>query len=114
MMFYLVGYTYKYNDLQLSRYDNASFSQMTQNAGGARVRGVEFNLTMQPHNLPGLQLHSSLAYNDAYYTNFIGGCYNGQSIAAGCNLALRDPAQPATATNYYTAQDQTEIGRAHV
>ncbi|MCJ2185640.1 TonB-dependent receptor [Novosphingobium beihaiensis] len=107
MLFDLVGYTYKYNDLQLSRYDNASFSQLTQNAGGARVQGVEFNLTMQPHAIPGLQVRTSLAYNDAHYTNFIGGCYNGQSISDGCNLALRDPSQPASATNYYTAQDQS-------
>ena len=107
MMFDLVGYTYKYNDLQLSRYDNTSFSQMTQNAGGARVKGVEFSLTMQPHDLPGLRVHTSLDYNDARYTDFIGGCYNGQSIAAGCDLNLLDPAQPASATNYYTAQDQS-------
>lgn len=111
ILFDLVGYIYKYSGLQLSRYDNASFTQLTQNAGGARIKGVEASVTVQPDALPGLSLNAAAAYNHSRYTDFIGGCYAGQSVAAGCNLNPRNPALPAstygTAANPYQDQDQT-------
>lgn len=104
-----VGYYYKYKGLQLSRYDNESFTQLTQNAGGARSQGFELALTAEPDGAPGLRLNAALAYNDAKYTDFIGGCYAGQSIDAGCNLNPDDPtADPSTfgtAGNNYNDQD---------
>lgn len=107
IMYDLVGYYYKYSGLQLSRYDNASFTQLTQNAGGAEIKGVELSLTIRPRVLSGLSFNTAIAYNDARYTDFIGGCYAGQSIAQGCNLNLANPALPASATNAYQNQDQT-------
>ncbi len=113
VMFDLVGYYYKYLGLQLSRYDNASFTQLTQNAGGAEIKGVEFSVTIRPQEFPGLSLNGAVAYNHSRYTDFIGGCYAGQSIAAGCNLNPRTPSL-ATAT-YGTAanpfQDQNQTGQ---
>ncbi|EJL35052.1 TonB-dependent receptor [Novosphingobium sp. AP12] len=111
VMFDLVGYYYKYSGLQLSRYDNASFTQLTQNAGGAEIEGVEASVTYRPSALPGLSVNAAAAYNHSKYTDFIGGCYAGQSVAAGCNLNPRTPSLPAatygTAANPYQDQDQT-------
>jgi iron complex outermembrane recepter protein len=111
LLFDLVGYYFKYNDLQLSRYDNASFTQLTQNAGGAEVKGVEASLKLRPNGLPGLSANVAVGYNDAKYTDFIGGCYAGQSIAQGCNLNPRDPSLApstyGTAANPYQNQDQS-------
>ncbi|TCM27775.1 TonB-dependent receptor [Novosphingobium sp. ST904] len=109
--FDLIGYWYKYKGLQLSRWDPVAFSQTVQNAGAARVRGIEFSATARPDALPGFEWRGAASFNDAKYTDFIGGCYGGQSIAAGCNLDPRypglDPSTFGTAANPYTAQDQT-------
>lgn len=109
--FDLVGYQYKYKGLQLSRWDSAAFTQTVQNAGAARLRGVEFSATARPYAVPGLELRGTVNFNDAKYTRFIGGCYGGQSVSQGCNLNPRDPdADPATfgtAGNPYTEQDQS-------
>jgi iron complex outermembrane recepter protein len=109
--FDVTAYYFEYSGLQLSRYDNASFTQLTQNAGGAESKGLEFTMSARPRALDGFTLNASVGYNDATYTDFIGGCYAGQSIDAGCNLNPRNPdADPATfgtAANPYQDQDQT-------
>ncbi|WP_188773204.1 TonB-dependent receptor [Novosphingobium endophyticum] len=110
MQFDLVAYRYDYSGLQLSRWDEVAFTQRVQNAGGARVQGVEFSTTARPRAIPGLELRGAVAYNDAKYTNFIGGCYAGQSVAAGCNLLPSDPTSPGTAgtaANRFNGQDQS-------
>lgn len=117
MQFDLVAYRYDYSGLQLSRWDEIAFTQRVQNAGSARVQGVEFSTTIRPHALTGLELRGALAYNDAKYRDFIGGCYAGQSAAAGCNLLPRNPANTATAgtaANPYNGQDQSgqQLARA--
>jgi iron complex outermembrane receptor protein len=118
LMFDLVGYYYKYKGLQLSRFDTVQVVQLTQNAGGAKVRGIEFSTNFRPRAVPGLELRGTVDYNKATYSPFLGACYPGQSIAAGCNLKPRNPAlAPATfgtAANPFTAQDQTgqQIARA--
>jgi iron complex outermembrane receptor protein len=117
MQFDLVAYRYTYSGLQLSRWDEVAFTQRVQNAGSARVQGIEFSTTLRPEALPGLELRSAIAYNDAKYRDFIGGCYAGQSVAAGCNLLPRNPASPATAgtaANPYNGQNQAgqQLARA--
>ncbi|MGN6357336.1 MAG: TonB-dependent receptor [Novosphingobium sp.] len=110
VQFDLVGYLYDYNGLQLSRWDEVAFTQRVQNAGSARVQGVEFSTTIRPRAVAGLELRGAVAYNDAKYTNFIGGCYAGQSVAAGCSLLPTDPSSPGTAgtaANRFNGQDQT-------
>src|SRR5207253_2788826 len=66
----------------------------------------------------GLELRGSANYNNASYSDFLGACYPGQSIAAGCNLSPRNPALPSatfgTTANPFTAQNQAgqQIARA--
>ena len=118
LLFDLVGYYFKYKGLQLTSFDQETLTQRTQNAGNAKVRGVELSLTFSPRAVDGLQLRSNVAYNKATYGEFFGACYPGQSIAAGCNLNPADPtADPSTfgtAANPYTTQDQAgqSIARA--
>lgn len=114
----VTGYYFKYSGLQLSSWDAQAFAQRTQNAGGAKVRGVEASATLRPGAVQGLELRGSVAYNKGTYTDFIGACYPGQSIAAGCNLVPRnpalDPSTYGTAANPFTSQDQSgqSIARA--
>jgi outer membrane receptor protein involved in Fe transport len=97
LRFDLTGYYYKYKGLQLSVFDPLTVSQTTRNAAGAKVRGIELNGVVKPDTMRGLELRGSVAYNKATYTDFIGGCYPGQTIAQGCNLIPRNPARaPAT------------------
>lgn len=109
--FDLAAYHFAYKGLQLSRWDAAAFAQTVQNAGSARLRGVELSVAARPNAVPGLELRGVVNYNDARYTSFIGGCYGGQSVAQGCNLNPRNPAaDPATfgtAGNAYNGQDQS-------
>lgn len=111
LLFDVVAYNYDYEGLQLSKWDDVAAAQTTQNAGGARLRGIELGLTARLDALPDFQFRGALAYNDARYTDFIGGCYNGQSIAAGCNVTPRnaalDPSTYGTAANPYVTQNQT-------
>ncbi len=110
LRFDLTGYYYKYKGLQLSVFDPLTVSQTTRNAAGAKVRGIELNGVVKPDTMRGLELRGSVAYNKATYTDFIGGCYPGQTIAQGCNLIPRNPALApstfGTAANPYTSQDQ--------
>jgi iron complex outermembrane receptor protein len=111
LRFDVTGYYYKYKGLQLSVFDPLTVSQTTRNAAGAKVRGVEINGFLRPDTIRGLELRGSVAYNKATYTDFIGGCYPGQTIAQGCNLLPRNPAlDPSTfgtTANPYTSQDQS-------
>ncbi len=118
ILFDVTAYYYKYKGLQLSKFDSVAVAQTTQNAGGSKVRGIEFNTVVRPSSLKGLEMRAAVSYNKANYTDFIGGCYTGQSIAAGCNLVPRNPALApstfGTAANPYTSQNQTgqQIARA--
>lgn len=79
----LAAYTYLYKGLQLTAYDGATSSYFTQNAGSARVKGVELNLSYKVTD--GLSLRGSTAYNSARYASFPGSqCFTGQTVAEGC------------------------------
>jgi outer membrane receptor protein involved in Fe transport len=100
MTFNLTGYWYDYSGLQVSVFDTISRSFRLQNAGTARVRGIEAELRYSPNSVPGLSLHATGAYNDAKYRQFNNAdCYQGQTFALGCNRI------PNTATGVFTAQD---------
>jgi iron complex outermembrane receptor protein len=111
LLFDTAVYQYNYDGLQLSKWDDVAVAQTTQNAAGARVRGIEATGAFRPDAIPGLELRGTAAYNDARYTDFIGGCYVGQSIADGCDQIPRNsalaPATYGTAANPYTSQDQS-------
>lgn len=82
--FNATAYWYDYADLQVSSFDNTANTFLTKNAAKARVRGVELESHFRPHDVPGLNLNASLAYNDAKYIDYAAPCYSGQSNQLGC------------------------------
>lgn len=95
--FNLTGYWYDYKGFQVSVFDTISRAFRLQNAGTARVRGIEAELRFSPDAVPGLSLHATAAYNDAKFRRFdTADCYQGQTVALGCNRVFNPLAtQPA-------------------
>ncbi|HMP56631.1 MAG TPA: TonB-dependent receptor, partial [Novosphingobium sp.] len=87
----LTGYWYDYKGLQVSVFDTIARAFRLQNAAKARVRGLELETRFRPDAVPGLNLHATLAYNDAKFREYLADCYQGQTKALGCN-ALFNPA----------------------
>jgi iron complex outermembrane recepter protein len=86
-------YTYRYTDLQVDFFNAPTFAFITENAGAARVRGVELETQYAPRDVSGLNFHGTANYNKARYVDFLAPCWAGQSIAAGCNLIGPAPAR---------------------
>ncbi|RVU05702.1 ligand-gated channel [Novosphingobium umbonatum] len=82
----LAVYSYLYKDLQVDFFNASTFAFITTNAGGARTRGIEFEYEYAPRAVEGLNLHGSVNYNRARYTNYIAPCYGGQTLATGCGV----------------------------
>lgn len=95
----LTGYWYDYKDLQVSTFDTIARAYTTQNAARARVRGVELETRFRPDGIPGLNLHTSIAWNDAKFREYLADCYAGQNQAAGCNQIFN------TTTGRFTTQN---------
>lgn len=89
------GYYYDYLDLQVQNFDPVTIGQVVANAGTLRVKGVEGDFNWR---LGDFSLRGAAAFNDASYKDYIGQCYAGQTIAAGCNLL-------AAASGAFTSQD---------
>lgn len=84
------AYTYKINNLQVVNFTNATSS--IRNAASAKVEGFEADFTWRAP-LTGLTINGAIAYNNSRYKDFATApCYNGQTIALGCNLNF-SPAQ---------------------
>lgn len=81
-------YDYLYEDLQVQRFDPITVGQVVDNAGELSTTGVEFDFSWLPRNVDGLTIRGAFAYNDAEYSDYIGQCYAGQTIAQGCNEVL--------------------------
>lgn len=84
LRFNITAYTYRYKDMQLSTFDPVRLFQSVVNAASARVKGIEADFNW---NTPvqGLDLHGSVNYNHARYSEFLVGCYTGQTVAEGCD-----------------------------
>ncbi|WP_183029933.1 TonB-dependent receptor domain-containing protein [Altericroceibacterium spongiae] len=97
----LTGYAYKYDDLQVGVLDPVAVTQLTRNAASAKVRGIQFDANYQPTSIPGFKLSGAVNYSHARFDDYIGQCYTGQTIDAGCNLDINgDPVAPgAVAVN---------------
>ena len=95
--FNLTGYWYDYSGFQVSVFDTSSRAFRLQNAGTARVKGIEAELRFSPQAVPGLSFHATAAYNDAKFRRFdTADCYQGQTVALGCNQVFNPLAtQPA-------------------
>lgn len=85
----LIGYTYKYSNLQIDFFDSSLFAFNTINAGAVRTKGLELEAEFAPYVLAGLTLRGSVNYNKARYQDFLAPCYAGQTIAQGCSLPNR-------------------------
>lgn len=95
------GYAYKINDLQVVNFTNATSS--IRNAASAKVEGFEADFTWRAP-LDGLTINGAIAYNNSRYEDFATApCYNGQSIALGCNLNF-SPAQNGGAGGFEAQQ----------
>jgi outer membrane receptor protein involved in Fe transport len=94
----LTGYYYRYSQLQVQTFNAATLATIVENAGKLSVRGIEGEFIWDVPSTGGLQFSGSAAFNRATYSDFIGGCWSGQTVALGCNL---NP----TAAGVFTAQN---------
>lgn len=77
------AYLYDYLDLQVQNFDPVTVGQVVANAGTLRVKGIEGDFNWRSG---GFSFRGAAAFNDAKYKDYVGQCYGGQTIAAGCNL----------------------------
>ena len=96
LRFNVTAYTYKYHDLQVDFFNSPIFAFQTLTAD-ARTKGIETEFEYAPRAIEGLNLHGSINYNQARYTNFpLAPCYAGQRPAEGCSLAFSAAANGGT------------------
>lgn len=78
------AYRYKYDNLQRSSLDIATTSFVVRNAAAALVKGFELEADLEATDE--ITFFGALAYNKATYSSFpVAACYNGQTLATGCN-----------------------------
>lgn len=77
-------YNFKYTDLQVNAFDAATTSFKISNAASARVRGFEIDFTAAATDW--LTLNGGIAFNEAFYLDYLSACYGGQSFADGCSV----------------------------
>jgi iron complex outermembrane receptor protein len=98
-------YDYGYDGLQTSANDVSTGgipTVHTLNAGSARIYGVDLDVGYRPTWAEGLNLHSSVNWNHARFTNLNHvPCWGGQLISQGCNQV------PDPTTGRFTSQSLT-------
>jgi outer membrane receptor protein involved in Fe transport len=92
-----VAYRYTFSNLQVQQLNPVTTLFFIDNAAKSRTTGVEFDFNWLVNER--LALRGAAAYNDGKYVEFTPGCYAGQTVEAGCNLAVND------ATGLPTQQD---------
>jgi outer membrane receptor protein involved in Fe transport len=97
LSFNTTAYLYDYLDLQVQNFDPVTIGQVVANAGTLRVKGIEADFNWRSG---GFSLRGAAAYNHASYKDYIGQCYAGQTIAAGCNLLAPSPTTAFTSQDY--------------
>jgi outer membrane receptor protein involved in Fe transport len=97
LSFNTTAYLYDYLDLQVQNFDPVTIGQVVANAGTLRVKGVEADFNWRSG---GFSLRGAAAYNHASYKDYIGQCYAGQTVAAGCNLLAPSPTAAFTSQDY--------------
>lgn len=90
-------YRYVYSNLQVQFYDPQANTLIAGNAGKLTTQGVEADFNYRVPGIEGFSVRGAIAYNDAVFSDYIGQCYSGQTIAAGCAFQLVSGA--------FTAQD---------
>ncbi len=87
LRFNVTAFNYKYKNLQVDFFNSPIFAFQTLTAD-ARTKGIEAEFQFAPNAVPGFDLHGSVNYDKARYTDFpLAPCYAGQTPAQGCNLA---------------------------
>jgi iron complex outermembrane recepter protein len=88
----LSAFSTTFDDFQTNSVDPVTLLTVLENAGSARTRGVEAQLTMRPSSH--FSVSGGAAYVDAIYLSFLNSpCYTGQTVATGCRIVT-----PATGT----------------
>lgn len=91
------AFRYEYTNLQVQVFDPQTVSLIADNAGKLVTQGVEADFNWRAAEP--LVLRGAIAYTEAQYKDYIGACYEGQTIAGGCAYNL-DPN-----TGAFRAQD---------
>ncbi|WP_395336433.1 TonB-dependent receptor [Novosphingobium sp. BL-8H] len=87
LRFNVTAFNYKYKNLQVDFFNSPIFAFQTLTAD-ARTKGIETEFQFAPNGIPGFDVHGSINYNKARYTDFpLAPCYAGQTPTEGCNLA---------------------------
>ena len=102
LRFNVDAYTVGYHNFQVDFFNSPIFAFQTLSAQ-ARTKGIETEIEFAPRSLPGLNLHGSLNYNRARYTNFIAPCVAGETPDQGCDLAY-NPFQNGAAGGGFSRQ----------
>ena len=107
------AYSYKYDDLQVSRTVNAPGGTGTLlqvvNAASADVQGFEIDASYSPPQIEGLTIYGGVNYNKGEFDDFAGAvCYGGQTVSLGCNQdfsAFANAVGPGVFLGGFTSQD---------
>ncbi|MEM5518337.1 TonB-dependent receptor [Henriciella sp. AS95] len=86
LRFNATAYDFEYDNLQVQKFDPVTIGQISDNAGSLTTKGVEVDFDFAPNAVEGLSIRGALAYNDASYSDYVGQCFGGQTIAEGCTL----------------------------
>jgi outer membrane receptor protein involved in Fe transport len=83
LRFDIVGYSYKYDDLQVASYNADTISFIIKNAATAKIEGVQGSFEWSA--LDEVTLRGNIGYNRARYDSFRNAqCFTGQTAATGC------------------------------
>ena len=87
----VAAFRYEYDQLQLSTFNAQTLSLAIVNAAAAKIQGVEADFSwVTPAD--GLQVRGSIGVLDSEFTEYLAPCYEGQSIAAGCDQGFNGTA----------------------
>lgn len=82
-------YDYKFNDLQQTSFNAATFLYSIRNAATARTRGFEADANFALSDI--VTLRASVAHNAATYGTFkLSPCWSGQTTEQGCSGGVQD------------------------
>ena len=81
-----VVYLYRYDGLQVSTFQPASFTFAVENAGKSESKGIEVRAQWAAGHR--LSLNSAVAYGSSKYERYIGTCLPAATPTTGCNVPL--------------------------
>ena len=99
------GFYDKYKDLQTSVFNGIEF--LTENAGGAEVKGFELELVARP--IRHFSANASFTYSDAKFTDYITSCPN-PIVLAGTQATFCNAPGSVAGTPLYQAAGQSLPG----